>query len=82
MTQYCRYCAHCVTGNGIFCTERAKEMTERKAKRTNHCPYFAFVKIDAFDYSKEYRPRQKAIETLSNISIDEILKGGEHVTTN
>lgn len=56
--QYCRYCAHLCTGNGIWCSAKEKELAESTAKSTNHCRLFAFCVIDAFTETGRYTPRQ------------------------
>lgn len=58
MKQYCRYCSFLVDGNGTYCTELNKEMSEASAKSVNHCKSFAFNPIDAFDLDKTYKPRE------------------------
>lgn len=58
MKQYCRYCSFLVTGNGIYCTELGKEISETSAKSTNQCRSFDFLSIDAFgENEKGYVPR-------------------------
>lgn len=60
MRQYCRYCVHLTTGNGIWCEERHKSMTEAACKTTNNCKKFEFCEIDAFDENqKPYKPREE-----------------------
>ena len=59
MKQYCRYCAHLVTGNGIYCEERQKELAETSTKRVNNCKSFDFNPIDAYDLTQYYKPREK-----------------------
>lgn len=57
--QYCRYCAHLVTGNGTYCTMLEKEKSDSAAKRVNKCKFFAFNPIDAFfENARGYRPRK------------------------
>ncbi len=59
MAQYCRYCSFLVTGNGIYCTELNKEISEKYAKRVNKCNSFNLNTIDAFgENEKGYTPRQ------------------------
>lgn len=59
MKQYCRYCIHLHTGNGIWCDEKEKELSERTAKTVNHCKQFDFCGMDAFMENTEgYKPRQ------------------------
>lgn len=58
MNQYCRYCAWLVTGNGIYCSELNKEMSEVRAKGVNQCKTFKFNPIDAFGLDKTYRPQE------------------------
>lgn len=73
MAQYCRYCAELYTGNGIYCAAKDKELSEAYTKRANFCKYFAFCELDAYDFDKKYRPRQKKEKTpIKQISIEEI----------
>lgn len=58
MKQYCRYCCHLCTGNGIYCGEQQRIMSEAAAKSTNRCHSFAFNPIDAFDMDKGYKQRE------------------------
>lgn len=59
MAQHCRYCSFLVTGNGIYCTELNKEISEKYAKRVNKCNSFNLNTIDAFgENEKGYTPRQ------------------------
>ena len=62
--QYCRYCTHLVTGNGIYCTIKNKVIAESTAKSLNHCKEFDFNSIDAFFETDGYKPR-KAKETVN-----------------
>lgn len=57
MTQYCRYCAHFITGNGNWCEEFHINPTDGFAKRPNKCKRFMFCEIDAFDLDRTYKPR-------------------------
>ena len=58
MKQYCRYCCHLVTGNGIWCDEQEREISESAAKSLNNCHSFAYNPMDAFDSDHEYSPRE------------------------
>lgn len=58
MKQYCRYCCYLCTGNGIWCDEQSREISEAAAKSPNKCHSFAFTPIDAFGNEKEYTPRK------------------------
>ncbi len=59
MAQYCRYCNNLVTGNGIYCTEKNKTMSESTAKTTNNCKLYVFNHVDAFyENADGYRPRK------------------------
>lgn len=63
MAQYCRYCTFLVTGNGIYCTELNKEISEKHAKRVNKCNSFGLNTIDAFGENEKgcipRKPKQK-----------------------
>lgn len=58
MTQYCRYCANFVTGNGNWCAVFHITPTDEFAKRPNKCKRFVFNEIDAFDIEHTYQPRK------------------------
>lgn len=58
MAQYCRYCIHLATGNGIWCGKQEKILSESYAKCPNRCKDFEFCEIDAFmENMRPYRPR-------------------------
>lgn len=59
MKQYCRYCAHLVTGNGIYCCEKERTMSEASTKRANSCKEFDFNPMDAYDFDRTYKPREE-----------------------
>lgn len=70
--QYCRYCTHLVTGNGIYCSAKNKEMAESTAKSVNHCKDFEFNSIDAFFETDGYKPRKaKEIVSTEQMRFDE-----------
>ena len=59
MKQYCRYCAHLVTGNGIYCEKRKRTYSESYAKSTNNCGDFELNVIDAFfENERGYQSRE------------------------
>ena len=58
--QYCRYCNHLTTGNGIWCDARQITLSEKYAKATNTCKDFDFNPIDAFfENVNGYQPRKE-----------------------
>lgn len=58
MRQYCRYCSSLVTGNGIYCEARHKEISESYAKSVNTCKLFEYNPMDAFfENERGYKPR-------------------------
>lgn len=59
MTQYCRYCCYLMTGNGIWCERREKELKEAYTKRTNKCRFFEFCSMDAYDSERTYQPQKR-----------------------
>ena len=59
MKQYCRYCIHLVTGNGIYCQAKEFTMPESTAKGANTCKLFEFCEEDAFGETKGYKPRER-----------------------
>lgn len=63
MTQYCRYCAWFVAGNGEYCEAKGWEPTERYAKSPNRCKEFELNPVDAYGENlKGYQPRGKRPE--------------------
>ena len=73
MKQYCRYCGYLVTGNGIYCTLKQKELSESYAKHTNKCKDFVFNEVDAFfENEKPYHPRSKYKKTNTVTSGEQI----------
>lgn len=71
--QYCRYCIHLVTGNGIWCEKRKREYSESYAKSTNNCGDFELNVIDAFfENDKGYQPREEQHSKYEQITFDEV----------
>lgn len=56
MKQYCRYCAWLVTGNGIYCSDKNRELSETYTKSPNHCKDFEFCRFCAYT-GHSYTPR-------------------------
>lgn len=65
MKQYCRYCANFFTGNGDWCEEYGKDISESSAKSPNRCKKFSFLEIDAYDVTKKYKPREKKVDCMA-----------------
>lgn len=60
MKQYCRYCVHLTTGNGIWCEKRQRIYSEAYAKSTNNCGDFELNVVDAFfENERGYQPREE-----------------------
>lgn len=59
MKKYCRYCSNFCCGNGEWCEEFQKTLSESYAKRPNNCEKFNFCSIDAYDSTREYKPRER-----------------------
>ena len=57
--QYCRYCSHCVAGNGWWCDEHGAEINESRATHQNTCEDFDFCRFAADDENLVYRPRKR-----------------------
>ena len=72
MKQYCRYCVHLHTGNGIWCDEKNLEMRESTAKCVNHCDRFGFCEIDAFAETDGYKPRGARTPTIDEIGENQL----------
>ena len=72
MKQYCRYCVHLTTGNGIWCGKRQREYSESYAKSTNNCGDFELNVIDAFfENLRGYQPRAEVDDR--QITLSEVL---------
>lgn len=57
--QYCRYCVHLTTGNGIWCDAHQRTYSEKYAKTMNNCGDFELNVIDAFfENERGYQPRE------------------------
>lgn len=78
MKQYCRYCIHLHTGNGIWCDEKKKELSESTAKSVNNCKMFDFCEMDAFFETDGYKPRQSKPRqpTIDEIGENQICMDG------
>lgn len=75
MFQYCRYCANLVTENGIYCTEKNKNIAESTAKTTNNCKLFIFNCMDAFyenmdGYKSKKTPKLSGDDCIGQIKLD------------
>ena len=75
MTQYCRYCANFVCGNGEWCEVKQWEPSERYAKSPNRCKEFVLNPIDAYGENlKGYQPRKPKSGLVGNqIRMEELL---------
>lgn len=74
MKQYCRYCAHLTTGNGIWCDKRHREYSESYAKSTNNCGDFELNVVDAFfENERGYQPRKEPEVDDRQITLSEVL---------
>lgn len=54
--QYCRYCSHLTTGNGIWCEAHQRTYSEKYAKTMNNCSDFELHIVDAFG-EEVHKPR-------------------------
>ena len=72
--QYCRYCAHCIVGDAIYCEKRKRTYSESYAKSTNNCGDFELNVIDAFgENERGYQPREpKAEVDYRQITFEEL----------
>ena len=55
--QYCRYCAFCIDGDALYCTNFDKILTEAQIKRPNKCKDFALSELGDIETGKPYQPR-------------------------
>lgn len=58
MTQYCRYCAFCIDGDVLYCTDHQKVLSEQGIRRPNKCADFALSDLGDVETGRRYRPRQ------------------------
>ena len=77
MKQYCRYCNHLHTGNGIWCDAKEKTMAESTAKNRNSCLLFEFNPIDAFFETEGYKPRKPGQKKQKDCDGQLVLESGE-----
>lgn len=71
MTQYCRYCAHFVCGNGEWCEAKQWEPSELYAKSPNRCKEFELNPIDAYgENEKGYQPRKSVKKNYKQIRME------------
>ena len=70
MNQYCRYCAHCIYGDALYCAAQNGVMDEKSAKQVNKCKDFDFCEIDVFDHERTYKPRQISELAKNQIKFD------------
>lgn len=54
--KYCRYCAHCTSGDAYYCTEFEKVL--RNIKSAVKCPLFTLSTLGDVDTGKPYKPRK------------------------
>lgn len=78
MNQYCRYCAFCIDGDGLYCTDMGKFMSENDIKRSNKCPNFALSDLGDVVTGKKYQPRAK--RGVKDGAPDGWIPGGVQVT--
>lgn len=57
--KYCRYCAHCISGDTYFCTEFDKVLYN--VKSAVNCSGFALSQLGDVDTGKPYKPRETAV---------------------
>ena len=58
MKQYCRYCAYCIDGNGLYCTCHDKILSESKIKSVNQCKDFTLTDMGDILTGRQYKPRK------------------------
>jgi hypothetical protein len=75
MKQYCRYCSHLCTGNGIWCDAKQKILSESTTKSVNHCKDFDFCEIDAYFETDGYKERseRRTIPKVDEVSENQLL---------
>ena len=57
MTQYCRYCAFCIDGNALYCTNHDKVLSDAEIRRVNHCKDFELSELGDVITGRQYQPR-------------------------
>ena len=56
--KYSRYCAFCISGDGYYCTEHEKVLSENQVKRINACKEFSLSELGDVDTGKPYSQRE------------------------
>lgn len=56
MAKYCRYCAHCISGDAYYCTAFDKVLYNIKS--AVNCSKFALSQLGDVDTGKSYKPRE------------------------
>ena len=78
MKQYCRYCGEASPidlENTAYCQIKNKLFSKLQGSRVNTCKDFTFNKIDVFDLSKTYKPRElKNVSENNQISLSEVVE--------
>lgn len=54
--KYCRYCAHCISGDAYYCTEFDKILYNIKS--AVNCSAFTLSELGDVDTGKPYKPRK------------------------
>lgn len=78
MKQYCRYCCHLTTGNGIWCDKHQRTYSEKYAKTANNCGDFEMNVVDAFfENERGYQPREPKQVDDRQITWSEVIDGNK-----
>lgn len=57
MSQYCRYCAFCIEGDALYCTDHEKVLTDKQVRMSNRCEDFALSELGDIFTGRPYKPR-------------------------
>ena len=70
MTQYCRYCAFCIEGNAIYCTNKDKTLSEKQIRAVNHCKEFELSELGDVVSGRQYAPRK--LPTVKKLKLEQM----------
>ena len=70
MTQYCRYCAFCIDGNALYCTNFDKVLSGEQIRRANHCKDFELSELGDVVTGRQYHPMK--LPPAKTLKLDQI----------
>lgn len=59
MKQYCKYCAFCISGDKLYCTNFDKVLSYSLVSHTNNCADFALSELGDCETGKQYKLHER-----------------------